>query len=759
MACTRIGASLVVHGPGEVTAQARVLASSIAADPEYAVVVVDHPGASAPSIADAVRTVLGEEARPLRLIPSAEAGGITLDTARKLADRIDRTVIYADGMVLTHGSGGCFLPPFEANGWVGCGPGGEPARLGRRYPAPEWEVPITVDPLRTGRSLLVEPLPAGVWLRSDGPQRWLDADRARLTRWLSVRPRELTAVLGGHGIPPVTLEDVVGWWALVPPETQARTRFLSFGDVSVPSDTTLGQALADALGEEIVLCGGLPVGPPETPEFFTLREDGSHSYRTFAEQITFSPRRNADKAAAPQIRRSRLPFPGLIELGSGVYWYEQDSVVEVVQAGLWLRTDREPARAAEVRLMSCDPGAFRVFFDPTLDGHDALAAKLLDRLDSSIRAGAKLFPVPSAPESRRAELPFAADLTTPLTPLPRLSRLLRNLAEETKPPEPAADVPYLPVELSADAVSPPDLPDAEPVPEMEPGTETESGPSVEVGRPTVQPSPRPEARAWPLPSEFVADPESVRAGREQAFDVLSEQMEKTWRRFAPNRTMSESGLTEAVAAGLYLAGDDPDLDEGLRGGAEGPHVDFGRCVAAGLQKLPVHRNVATTVVDPVPGSWELLHDGVVLTEWSFLNLLTAPDDEETGSTDLVVWSATGRLTASIEPKEGLSHRVVFLPGTAFKVLEVVEPEEKKRGRILMRELAESELGADGGKAGSQARDDLIRASLRRFASRSGGTRSRRAPGNRANRLGRIPGIVDPPDRKYEAQAQDLPLAQ
>ncbi|EME54964.1 hypothetical protein H074_25687 [Amycolatopsis decaplanina DSM 44594] len=778
MACVRIGASLVVHGPGGITAQARELASSVPADPEHVLVVVDQPDAGASSIADGVRTVLGEEVRPLRLFPSAEAGVITLVTAQKLADRIGRTVIYPDGVVLASASGLCFLPPFEANGWIGCGPGSQPVRLGRRYPSPEWEGPATTDPQRAGQSTVVEPLPAGVWLRPDGPQRWLEADRARLSRWLSVRPRELTAVLGGHGIPPLALDDVVKWWAVLPPESRSRTRFLSFGDVPVPSHTTLGQALADALGEEIVLYGGLPVGAPATPEFFTLRLDGSHSFRTFAEEITFSPRRGATKAAAPQIRRGRLPFKGLIEVGPGVYQYEADSVVEVVQAGLWLRTAREPARAAEVRTMPYDPKAFLVFHDPAVDGHDALVAKLLDRLDGSIRAGAKPFPVPSAPEPRQTDLPFAADLTAPLTPLPRLSRLLRRHLDETEPPEaaaaPAPEMPYLPVELGggqeaasapseAEPLSTPQperqpepepkagaQPAPEPQPQPAPQSQAEPEPEPEPEPLAVQSTPSPELRAWPLNPGFAADRGHIRAGREDAFDALSAQIAETWRRFSPNRPMSDNGLTEAVAAGLYLAGDDPDVDAGLRAGTRGPHVEFGRCVAAGLQKLPVHRNVAATVVTPAPELWALLHGHATLREWGFLNLLTVPGEAEQGSTDLVVWSVTGRLTALIEPKdEGLLNRVVFLPGTGFKVLDVVEPRDKERGRILMRELVASEVGADGGSAGSTARDDLIRSSLRRFAGRSAGAKSRRPSGARSARPGRIPGIADPPSRKNE----------
>ncbi|RSN08030.1 hypothetical protein DMC63_34470 [Streptomyces sp. WAC 05977] len=743
MACVRIGTSLVAHRPDAITAPARELALSVPADPEYVVVVVDQPDTGGSALGEAVGTALGEEVRPVRLIPSQGAGAISLATAQKLADRIGRTVVYPDGVVLANASGLCFLPPFEGNGWVACGPGREPARLGRRFPEPEWEGPATTDVQRAGQATVVEPLPAGVWLRPDGPPRWLEADRAKLSRWLTMRPRDLTVVLGGHGIPPLALDDVAEWWAVVPPETRAKTRFLSFGDVRIPSRTALGHALADALGEEIVLHGGLPVGTSEAPKFLTLREDGSHGLRTFAEEIVFSPRRGSAKAAAPQIRRGRVPFKGLIEVGPGVYRYEGDAVVEVVQAGLWLRTIREPGMATEIRTMPCDPGAILVFHDPAVDGHDALVAKLLDRLDGSTRTGAKLFPVPAAPETRRAELPFAADLTAPLTPLPRLSRLLREHLKETAVAEPAAaEVPYLPVELGGQDTEPAE---ADPVPARKPEVE----PRPEHEPVAVQVTPRPELRAWPLIPGFAPDQELVRAGREEAFDRLSEEVLGIWRRFAPNRPMSDGGLAEAVAAGLYLAGDDPDVDRGLRAGAEGPHVDFARCVAAGLQKLPVHRNVAATVVSPPPGVWELLRGNPVLREWGFLSLLTVPEEAADGSTDLVVWSVTGRLTALIEPKDkGLPHRVVFLPGTVFKVIEVVEPTENERGRILMRELVESESG-EGGGAAAKARDDLIRSSLRRFTRRSDRAKSRRPGEARIMRLGRIPGIADPPSRTNE----------
>ncbi|MFC9249894.1 hypothetical protein [Amycolatopsis thailandensis] len=422
--------------------------------------------------------------------------------------------------------------------------------------------------------------------------------------------------------------------------------------------------------------------------------------------------------------------------------------------------------------MPLDPDAVLVFHDPAESGHSALVAKLVDRLDVSARAGAKPVPVQSAASSTDPAEPFSADLTAPLTPLPRLSALLRRseteqssertavaLAvedDEVDEPVETTKIRHPAAEVEAEAVvDEPDVTTKIGHPALEddgtvattkihhPGLSLPAF-SAETAKPltSLQPTPEPGHRAWPVPSGFDAERALIRAGREEAFDELSGRIAATWRRFSSNRPLSEAGLTEMVAAGLYLAGEDPDVDAKLRAAGGGPHVEFARCVAAGLHRLPVHRNAAADVVFPDPDLWTLLGSGTVLREWGFLNLLTVPGTAAADATDLVAWSASGRLTALIESKEeGLANRVVFLPGTAFKVLEAVEPAEGRRGRILVRELVAAELGEDGKSVEGKTRDNLILTSLRRFADRVAGARPAGSRGARRPEFGWVPGVT------------------
>ncbi|WIX98203.1 hypothetical protein QRX60_29510 [Amycolatopsis mongoliensis] len=734
-----------------MTAQAGQLASSLQGEPDCVLVVVDFPAAGSSLRGwEAVAAAVAEDERALRLFPAESAGEITLPAAQWLADRISRPVCYPDGVMPAGSSGLVFLPPAGSKGWAVCVPGQAPNWRGRRFPVPEWEEPANSSPHRVGRSATAEPLPAGLWIRSDGSDSWLEAGRAKLTRWLSVSPRELTVVLGAHGVPPLSLADVARWWVSLPPGTRAKVRFFCFGEFLNAGKVSPGQALADALGEEVVCHGGFPAGRPDAPMVFALRQDGSHGVRMFAEQLAFRPRRDPAAGAeppAPRVRRSQPPGGGLTESEPGVYRHASGAVVEVVQAGLWLRAADVPAHATAIRTTPPEPTALLVFHDPA---DDRLMAGVLDQLDDKVRAVAKPVPVTAPAEPPRTPFGSGADLTMPLTPLPRLSRLLQRAPVSVAAP--AADQarsglsarlePQEDITLEDDAVRVTTKirhPAVKPRRRGSGAAPRAARAEAADERPGRQQAPDPQLRVWPAPAGFTAEPAMVRTGRETAFDALSDRVGAVMRRFSPHRPVPESGLTAAVAAGLYLAGEDPDVDAGLRTGTAGPHVDFGRCVAGGLQKLPPHRKATATVLAPGPGLWELLETGTVLREWGFFHARTVLGPVESGSTDLIVWSLTGRLTTSIEPAEGgVADRVVFPPGTAFKVLEAREPDDVRRGRILLRELTAAEAGENGEAAD---RDDLVRAALQTFADR--GTRAvDPVPAAQAGRLGRLPGVVD-----------------
>ncbi|QKV81128.1 hypothetical protein HUT10_09705 [Amycolatopsis sp. Hca4] len=720
MATRRVGEALVVHGVGGMTAQAGRLAAGLPAEAGRTLVVVDFPADAPPEHWKALATAVAADRRAVRLFPAEETGGLPLEAVQWLAERIGRPVLCPDG-ALPASTGAVFLPPSGGRGWAVCAPEREPEWRGRRFPVPEWEEPVNSDPVRVGETVTAEPLPAGVWLRTDGRDDWLEAGRAKLTRWLSVSPREFTVVLGAPGTPPLPPADVARWWAGVTPEMRARTRFFCFGELVGAGSGAPGQALADVLGEEVVCHGGLPAGRLDAPEVYALREDGSHGVRTFAEQLAFRPRRDPGaEAPVPRVRRARCPGDGLTELQPGVYRHESLAVVEVVQAGLWVRTPEVSAHADDVRAIPLDPAALLVFHDPA---DDDLVTRVLDLLPGKVRAAVRQVAVTSPVGS--PPVPFGADLTRPLTPLPRLSRLLQRQA--------AGSVAVAPERRSSSGAR------LDPVADPVAVTTKIRHPAVvtvpaQAG--TTPAEPAPGGHAWPLPEGFRAERAVVRAGREAAFDALSERVEAVMGRFSPDRPVSGTALTAAVATGLYLASADPDVDAGLRSGAGGPPLDFGRCVAAGLQKLPGHRKPAAIVLDPDPQAWPLLEPGTVLREQGFCHARTALGPAGAGSTDLVVWSLTGRLTASLEPEDGgVADRVVFLPGTGFKVLEAVRPTQAERGRILLRELAPAEAETATG------RDDLVRAALRTFTDR--GTRATvSVPAAQVSRFARVPGAEE-----------------
>ncbi|MFD2419591.1 hypothetical protein [Amycolatopsis pigmentata] len=714
-----VGHALVVHRPDGMTAEAGVLAESLPADPECALVVVDLPvdGQTWESIAAAVPA----DGRAVRLVPCGEVSQVILPAAQLLSEGLGRTVFAPDGAVRTGSRGVSFLPANRSKGWARCTPGDEPVWAGRRYPVPSWESPAVTSPSGTGGIGVVEPLPAGVWIRPDGPERYLDGGRVRLARWLCFQPDVLTVVLGGHGTPPLPLEDVARWWASVPPPTRAITRFVCYGPAVTPEGTAPGQALADTLDEEIVCYNGLPVGPPGAPDVFVLRPDGSHGVRTFAEQIAYRPRgQGASGSAAPVIRRARKPLDDLAEVAPGVYRHSSGAAVEIVQAGLWIRSPRDVTRATLVRSRPADPDALVIFHDA--DGEEraermrATALDLLKRLERPGRSMVRIvettslegFGPPPSEVVPDSEVDPGLDRTTPLVRLPRLAKLLRKGAAE----EAAGDAAHSDPSLSTVRIEYP----------------AASAKTAEI----VQPVPAPRLRVWPLGPEFVPEPDVVRAGREDEFDAWSE-------RIKAGRELPEDVVTVAVAAGLYLSGHDPEVDAGLRTATDGPHVAFGRHVAAGLASLPPYRKAAMSVVMPTEAQWEALRGEPVLREWGFLHLITESCAVDDDATELLVWSMTGRRTALIEPAgEGVTGRVVFLPGTPFKVIEATEPGDGERGRILMRELTAAEF--DDGAQGSGSLDEVVRTSLLRFAGQVSEP-GVGIPDTQSSRFRRLPGML------------------
>jgi hypothetical protein len=159
---------------------------------------------------------------------------------------------------------------------------------------------------------------------------------------------------------------------------------------------------------------------------------------------------------------------------------------------------------------------------------------------------------------------------------------------------------------------------------------------------------------------------------------------------------SESGapasdlLTDLVALRLYLSGSAQPLDDAVRAGKVGPHVPFGRCVAAGLRRLPSYRGATRLRATLAEAEWQWYHDRHVVTEWAFCSALAGGGAPLPGTVEFRIWSMTGRRTSLLEPR--LPGQVLFLPGTNFKVLRVSSDDGRQ---VLLRELSATEVEADG----------------------------------------------------------------
>ncbi|MET0426117.1 MAG: hypothetical protein ABW046_19770, partial [Actinoplanes sp.] len=326
------------------------------------------------------------------------------------------------------------------------------------------------------------------------------------------------------------------------------------------------------------------------------------------------------------------------------------------------------------------------------------------------------------------------------------------------PVEPVvAAIEPVPAPVPAPAPRTPAAPIAPPPPAPAPAPAPAAA-RVEAAEPSA---PTAEARLQPVPSAGTGAllSEKKGLGDERAwlrrtlsreFDVMASSVSRI---MSEHPGMQGSGistedvLADSVALRLYLTGRGPGVDAGLRSGRQGPHVPFARCVVAGLSRMPSFRGTTVYRLSPSDREWDLYQDRRLVTDWSFVNALTQPCSTENGDTDVLIWSMTGRRTSVLEPDddEHISDRVLFLPGTNFKVLELRRPAAGERGAVLLREIGANEIDDNGRVDSSRVSlDELAVTSLRRSVDRWATAEPRERIGARARgRLRVLPGL----DRK------------
>ncbi|MEU8718615.1 hypothetical protein [Streptomyces sp. NPDC048663] len=140
-------------------------------------------------------------------------------------------------------------------------------------------------------------------------------------------------------------------------------------------------------------------------------------------------------------------------------------------------------------------------------------------------------------------------------------------------------------------------------------------------------------------------------------------------------------LADLAAVHLYLTDEWEKLDDALSVGKVGGHLSLARCLASGLRRLASYRGaviVRTNTVGPVA---EWYRGNQFLTEQAFWTASASAATLRAGGPAFVVWSLTARRTAAVTPHT--PEQVIFLPGTRFKVLRVIDG---RQPLVLMREL-------------------------------------------------------------------------
>ncbi|ALO99325.1 hypothetical protein SHL15_8375 [Streptomyces hygroscopicus subsp. limoneus] len=392
------GHALVVHRKGGPDPAAVALAESVAVDTHHRVVVADLPADAPLTEWQAAGRLLAGRTDGIRLVFAHAESYDTRRIGQAVAETTGAAVLAADGTPRRLAGGGLFVPRDQGAGWLRFQPGRPPVPDSRRFPKPQWEFAAADEPWSPEPGTVVEPIAGGIWLRGTGDERGIGA-RHWLVDRIPAGPDTLTVVLGSPGTAPVSLAATVRLWHSVLPSARAWLRFLQLGPVTLPGNVdSCGQGLADAVGERVVFYAGVPAPSAHAGDGVRVEvpnHDGTAAWQPFVTEVLYVPGVGGTPSP-PILLGLRAPVPGAAQTSPGVYAYTPDTVLEVVQSGLWLRSPAEPADGNRVRRVAAAPGRAAILYDRrTPDGGARLrllAEDMLRQLGPTLRDAFRLAP-------------------------------------------------------------------------------------------------------------------------------------------------------------------------------------------------------------------------------------------------------------------------------------------------------------------------------------------------------------------------------
>ncbi len=390
-----IGNGVVVHSGSEPGSRAAAVVASWGPADELCVVVNSHTVRLLPAMLDELADTLA-----LRLPPRCEAvrlvawdGACSHDNrpapAYLLASRLGIEVIAPAGPLLGVPGRSLFAPPARGpqrrGGWWRFRAGTVPALVGWRFPAPRWEIDLNAVG-ELPRGLVLDQVPAGIWLHRPGNRSVSD-----LIFSVPVDPADPALILSHPGEAPLHADDLRRAANALPPRAVERVILTPYGQRPV-AEGPIGEVAATVFGKNVRVRTGLPLcAAAGQRAVVTIDDGGLPRWRPFAREVQYRPH-----IAAPSVVDWSNPAPRLLAEPTGLATFALDSgwVVEVIEAGMWLRPVHPLESANWIRTLPLDVDRCTVVIgaphvsDPAPS--DLLVTALLKQLPADTRARLRL---------------------------------------------------------------------------------------------------------------------------------------------------------------------------------------------------------------------------------------------------------------------------------------------------------------------------------------------------------------------------------
>jgi hypothetical protein len=254
-----------------------------------------------------------------------------------LCDLLDAEVLAPDGDLAAVPGGGLFVLPGVdglSRGWWRFRPGRPPQAGGRRYPVPEWERALSGAGEIASGELVVEEIPAGLWIHWAG--RW-SRRTDELAYAIPAQPDIVALLVSRPGDRPLPAADLRRLVSTLPERVQERLVVIPYGDRPV-ADGQLGAVVSGALNRTVKMVTGLPLHlAGRGRQVAVVDADGDPTWMPFAREVSWRPH------AGSRILSYLAPAERLLPTGPAQFLLTERWVVEVIEAGLWIheldRTD------------------------------------------------------------------------------------------------------------------------------------------------------------------------------------------------------------------------------------------------------------------------------------------------------------------------------------------------------------------------------------------------------------------------------------